>query len=77
MVSSGAIAEGMKRLGWTTRPKAVQELQAAAAVGQDGLGADVRDQAPRERFGKRTGARSTACRFGRSRALPQCPFHAC
>ncbi|WP_342618700.1 glutamate 5-kinase [Rhodoferax sp. GW822-FHT02A01] len=37
MVSSGAIAEGMKRLGWSTRPKAVQELQAAAAVGQMGL----------------------------------------
>ena len=33
MVSSGAIAEGMKRLGWTARPKAIQELQAAAAVG--------------------------------------------
>jgi len=37
MVSSGAIAEGMKRLGWSTRPKAIQELQAAAAVGQMGL----------------------------------------
>ena len=37
MVSSGAIAEGMKRLGWTTRPKEVHELQAAAAVGQMGL----------------------------------------
>ncbi len=37
MVSSGAIAEGMKRLGWATRPKAIQELQAAAAVGQMGL----------------------------------------
>jgi glutamate 5-kinase len=37
MVSSGAIAEGMKRLGWTTRPKAVHALQAAAAVGQMGL----------------------------------------
>jgi glutamate 5-kinase len=37
MVSSGAIAEGMKRLGWTTRPSAVHELQAAAAVGQMGL----------------------------------------
>ncbi len=37
MVSSGAIAEGMKRLGWTTRPKAINELQAAAAVGQMGL----------------------------------------
>lgn len=37
MVSSGAIAEGMKRLGWSTRPKAVHELQAAAAVGQMGL----------------------------------------
>ena len=37
MVSSGAIAEGMKRLGWAARPKAVHELQAAAAVGQMGL----------------------------------------
>ena len=37
MVSSGAIVEGMKRLGWTTRPKALHELQAAAAVGQMGL----------------------------------------
>ncbi|MFO6418882.1 glutamate 5-kinase [Hylemonella sp. W303a] len=37
MVSSGAIAEGMKRLGWTSRPKEIHELQAAAAVGQMGL----------------------------------------
>jgi glutamate 5-kinase len=37
MVSSGAIAEGMKRLGWATRPSEVHELQAAAAVGQMGL----------------------------------------
>jgi glutamate 5-kinase len=37
MVSSGAIAEGMKRLGWTVRPHEVHELQAAAAVGQMGL----------------------------------------
>ncbi|MDP3820221.1 MAG: glutamate 5-kinase [Burkholderiales bacterium] len=37
MVSSGAIAEGMKRLGWAVRPKEVHELQAAAAVGQMGL----------------------------------------
>src|SRR4029079_1206111 len=37
MVSSGAIAEGMKRLGWPSRPRAVHELQAAAAVGQMGL----------------------------------------
>jgi glutamate 5-kinase len=37
MVSSGAIAEGMKRLGWTTRPIEVPALQAAAAVGQMGL----------------------------------------
>ncbi len=37
MVSSGAIAEGMKRLGWSTRPRQVHELQAAAAVGQMGL----------------------------------------
>jgi len=37
MVSSGAIAEGMKRLGWTARPQELHELQAAAAVGQMGL----------------------------------------
>lgn len=37
MVSSGAVAEGMKRLGWRTRPKEINELQAAAAVGQMGL----------------------------------------
>ena len=36
-VSSGAVAEGMARLGWTERPKAMPELQAAAAVGQMGL----------------------------------------
>jgi glutamate 5-kinase len=37
MVSSGAIAEGMKRLGWSTRPHEIHELQAAAAVGQMGV----------------------------------------
>jgi len=37
LVSSGAIACGMQRLGWTKRPNAVHELQAAAAVGQMGL----------------------------------------
>jgi len=37
MVSSGAVAEGMKRLGWSVRPKEIHELQAAAAVGQMGL----------------------------------------
>ncbi len=37
LVSSGAIAEGLQRLGWKRRPHAVHELQAAAAVGQMGL----------------------------------------
>lgn len=37
LVSSGAIAEGMKRLNWSTRPSNIDELQAAAAVGQMGL----------------------------------------
>jgi glutamate 5-kinase len=37
LVSSGAIAEGMQRLGWSTRPRAIHDLQAAAAVGQMGL----------------------------------------
>ena len=37
LVSSGSIVEGMKRLGWNTKPKDVHKLQAAAAVGQMGL----------------------------------------
>ena len=37
LVSSGAIAEGMQRLGWGKRPHSMHELQAAAAVGQMGL----------------------------------------
>lgn len=37
LVSSGAVAEGMQRLGWKKRPNAIHELQAAAAVGQMGL----------------------------------------
>ena len=37
LVSSGAIAEGMARLGWARRPTEMHELQAAAAVGQMGL----------------------------------------
>ncbi|MEN9773283.1 MAG: gamma-glutamate kinase [Pseudomonadota bacterium] len=37
LVSSGAVAEGMKRLGWSKRPSDMHELQAAAAVGQMGL----------------------------------------
>ncbi|SHF65265.1 glutamate 5-kinase [Modicisalibacter ilicicola DSM 19980] len=38
LVSSGAVAAGMVRLGWSARPSAVHELQAAAAVGQTVLG---------------------------------------
>jgi len=37
LVSSGAVAEGMQRMGLTSRPHAIHELQAAAAVGQMGL----------------------------------------
>ncbi len=37
LVSSGAVAEGMQRLGWKQRPTEINELQAAAAVGQMGL----------------------------------------
>ena len=37
LVSSGAVAEGMVRIGWTQRPRALHELQAAAALGQMGL----------------------------------------
>ena len=37
LVSSGAIAEGIRRLGWSRRPDALHELQAAAAMGQMGL----------------------------------------
>ncbi len=37
LVSSGSVAEGMRRLGWSCRPHALHELQAAASVGQMGL----------------------------------------
>ncbi|MEE9395719.1 MAG: glutamate 5-kinase [Methylococcales bacterium] len=37
LVSSGSVAEGMSRLGWTARPQTLHELQAAASVGQMGL----------------------------------------
>ena len=37
LVSSGAVAEGMSRMGWTTRPNTLHNLQAAAAIGQMGL----------------------------------------
>jgi glutamate 5-kinase len=37
LVSSGAVAEGMSRMGWSKRPHALHELQAAAAIGQMGL----------------------------------------
>ena len=37
LVSSGAIAAGMQRLGWARRPHEMNKLQAAAAVGQMGL----------------------------------------
>ncbi|MFC4260142.1 glutamate 5-kinase [Marinobacter lacisalsi] len=37
VVSSGSVAEGMTRLGWSQRPEHLHELQAAAAVGQMGL----------------------------------------
>lgn len=37
LVSSGAVAEGMSRMGWTARPTTLHELQAAAAIGQMGL----------------------------------------
>jgi len=37
LVSSGAVAEGMSRMGWTRRPQALHGLQAAAAIGQMGL----------------------------------------
>jgi glutamate 5-kinase len=51
MVSSGAIAEGMKRLGWATRPQEVHELQAAAAVGQMGLAQMYETQLRRQGLG--------------------------
>ncbi|MFV8784158.1 glutamate 5-kinase [Microbulbifer sp. SA54] len=37
LVSSGAVAAGMDRLGWRKRPESIHQLQAAAAVGQSHL----------------------------------------
>lgn len=52
IVSSGAVAEGMKRLGWVARPREIHELQAAAAVGQMGLAQIYESQL--HRFGMRS-----------------------
>ncbi|RZV48999.1 MAG: glutamate 5-kinase, partial [Pseudomonadales bacterium] len=49
LVSSGAVAEGIQRLGWRERPNTLHDLQAAAAVGQAGLMQSY--QARFERFG--------------------------
>ncbi|OBS09490.1 glutamate 5-kinase [Acidihalobacter prosperus] len=48
LVSSGAVAEGMSRLGWKSRPSALHQLQAAAAVGQMGLIQAYQDQFSRQ-----------------------------
>ncbi|AMX01629.1 glutamate 5-kinase [Microbulbifer thermotolerans] len=37
LVSSGAVAAGMDRLGWRRRPESIHQLQAAAAIGQSRL----------------------------------------
>jgi glutamate 5-kinase len=52
LVSSGAVAEGMVRLGWRTRPQNLNQLQAAAAVGQSGLIQAYESQF--QRHGRRT-----------------------
>lgn len=52
LVSSGAVAEGMVRLGWRTRPQHLNQLQAAAAVGQSGLIQAYESQF--QRHGRRT-----------------------
>ncbi len=52
LVSSGAVAEGMSRLGWTRRPDLIHDLQAAAAVGQAGLVQAYQTQF--QRFGRHT-----------------------
>ena len=78
MVSSGAIAEGMKRLGWTTAAEGTARTAGRRRGGPDGTGADVRVAAGRARHGQRAGA-AHARRPGRPRALPQCaldPAHA-
>ena len=52
LVSSGAVAEGMARLGWKSRPRSIHQLQAAAAVGQMGLVQAYESQF--QRFGRHT-----------------------
>lgn len=52
LVSSGAVAAGMTRLGWHTRPVEIHKLQAAAAVGQMGLIQNY--EAEFSRFGRHT-----------------------
>ena len=70
MVSSGAIAEGIHRLGWTKRPREIDELQAAAAVGQMGLAQVYESSFGEARHPHRANS-SDARRSGRSRALSE------
>ena len=70
LVSSGAIAEGMQRLGWTKRPREIDELQAAAAVGQMGL-AQVYESRFAEHAHPHGADSADPRRSGRSRTLSE------
>ncbi len=72
VVSSGATAEGVARLGWKKRPHAIHELQAAAAVGQMGLVQAYETCFPAIRCAHGTDP-VDPCRHCRSPALPECP----
>ena len=74
LVSSGAIADGMQRLGWKKRPTPIHELQAAAAVGQMGL-VQVYESCFRQAWPAYRANPADPRRPGRSQALPQCADH--
>ena len=75
LVSSGAIAEGCRRLGFAARPTTVHDLQAAAAVGQAGLIEGLRTRPATLRPALRIGAAHPR-RSGEPPALSERPRHA-
>ena len=63
LVSSGSIAEGIQRLGWTERPRELQRLQAAAAgEGQgEGQAPSTQGVSKARRLSRRGGVKRTSC----------------
>ncbi len=75
LVSSGAIAEGMQRLGWTAPPQRDARTAGRGRRRPDGTGPGLRILLPRARPADRAGAAHPRGP-GRPQALPECALDA-